>query len=153
MAKSIKTSGKAQAYEVGELILIPENFEENKALILNNVAAYVWKKFENPRGITAKTLVKSVLEDFEIDQEHAMKDLKVFLEILDYMNLLDSDGLSFANIPKFEVIASESKQSYRTPKIYVYNLDNDDEVAFGPHIKGRTYVHRAITKSWHGGCC
>jgi len=153
MAKAIKTSGKAQAYEVGELILIPEKFEEDKALIFNNVAAYVWKKLENTRGITVKTLVKSILEDFNVKQEEVMKDLKVFLEILDYMNLIDGDGLSFANIPQFDVVESEEKQTYRIPKIYVYDLKTDDEIAFGPHIKGRSYVHRAITKSWHGGCC
>jgi DNA-binding transcriptional ArsR family regulator len=149
----ISTNENANVYEVGEVIIIPKDFEENKALILNNVAAYIWKKLDYLGGVSIPDLVKSILDNFDVKQEALEKDLKIFLEILNYMNLISADDISFEGIPKYKVEESDSKEIYRIPKIYVYDLTTDDEVAFGPHIKGRTYVHRAITKSWHGGCC
>ena len=47
----------------------------------------LWKKLEN--GATEEELVATVLEEYDIDEETAKKDIKEFLEKLDQYNIIE----------------------------------------------------------------
>ena len=151
MKDQIKKTGIGKTFHVGEIIVKIESLGENKVLIFNNVAAHIWKSIEEAESIDIKTIVSLINETYDVDFDMAKRDVRIFLESLLFLKIIEDVDLEFSNLrrsePKMERIP------YRSPKIYIYDLEKDEETAFGPHVRGRSYVHRATTKSWHGGCC
>lgn len=147
----LTTRSNATSYEIGDLVMKIEGLDEDKALIFNNVAAFIWKTMEATPDISLVDLVEKVENKYEITQEDLVRDIRIFLESLVYLQMIESVPLSFDGLKSFS--ATGEREDYRPPKIYIYDLKTDEEVPYGPHIKGRSFVHRAVTKSWHGGCC
>lgn len=151
MKNQIKKTGIEKTFHVGEIIVKIENIGENKVLIFNNVAAHIWKLLEESKPIDVETIVTSINETYDVDFDMAKRDVRIFIESLLFLKMIEDIDLEFSNLRRSE--PKVERIPYRSPKIYIYDLEKDEETAFGPHIRGRSYVHRAITKSWHGGCC
>jgi hypothetical protein len=76
-------------YVLDEWIVMPtgsniEKFEA--AIVLNEVAAFIWKQLEN--SISKEDLLQAILDEFDIDSETASNDLDVILEKLAELELL-----------------------------------------------------------------
>ena len=66
---------------VDEQILMPvgDNIGQfNGTVLMNDVSAFVWEKLQEPA--TKEDLLQAVLNEFEIDEETASRDLDELLE-------------------------------------------------------------------------
>ena len=73
----------------GEYILVPIGntaMEMNGMITLNEVGVFIWEKLKNI--CTIEELLEAVLEEFEIDEERARKDLNEFLQQLNEAHLI-----------------------------------------------------------------
>jgi hypothetical protein len=154
MSRSFKSSGLAELREIGDVILLPKKGKmlnmDNKVLVLNDVAAYLWKLME--RGLAEDNLVENALETYEVEKSVLVADVKYFLDTLEYIQLIKPRKAVTKETQVSGQVPSP-KLAYRTPKIYIYNLETQEEVAYGPHIRGASGIHRAIMRAYHGGCC
>ena len=67
----------------GEVVLVPtgkatQNF--NGLITLNEVAAFIWKNLDEAK--TREKLTEMILDEFEIDEETAKKDVNGFVQAL-----------------------------------------------------------------------
>ena len=74
-------SGKPVAVAVGERT---KTF--NGMITLNGTAAFLWKALETEQ--TVESLVKGLLEEYDVEQEKAEADVKAFLAQLQKAGLL-----------------------------------------------------------------
>jgi hypothetical protein len=155
MTTRYKSTGRAELREIGDAILLPkkgaiENMD-NKVLILNDVAAYLWKRLTE--RMTREDIIADALTCFKVQEEELSKDLAYFVETVVHLGLLAESRSSILSKPRQSLSGESGIRQYRHPKLYLYDLETDEETAFGPHVRGRSYVHRAVTRAWHGGCC
>ena len=157
MSTKYKSTGIAQFREIKDAILIPkkgtiENMD-NKVLILNNVAAFMWKSLVS--GVTRERIAGNVSAQYQVDEKTVEKDLSYFVTTLIHLGLLAETSETDSARSETEPSAEPEKEDriYRHPKIYVFDLETEQETAFGPHVRGKSWVHRAVTRVWHGGCC
>lgn len=82
-------SGYVSREVAGELLAIPVDPElsSSSIVILNPVSGLLWEKLQNES--TIPELVKSVLEEFAIDEVTAESDIKEFLQMLEESNMLE----------------------------------------------------------------
>lgn len=75
----------------GDYIVVPtgeEALKFNGLITLNEVGAFLWKKLEE--DIELEALVEAVCEEYEVEEEIALSDVKEFLQILrDHQMLLE----------------------------------------------------------------
>ena len=76
----------------GECILMPTN--ENigiysGAVLLNSVSAFIWEKMQSP--ISRSELLVAIVQEYEVDEATAAKDLDALLEKLSQLNVVESD--------------------------------------------------------------
>lgn len=74
----------------GEYILVPTGSAALKIhgmLNLSESGYLLWRKLQS--GCTEKELVDAVLEEYEIDQETAEQDIRLFLKKIDEIGLLE----------------------------------------------------------------
>ena len=57
---------------------------------LNETAAFLWKQLETPKS--AEDLISALLEEFDVSQDEAQKDVTEFLEQLIQENMVSIDG-------------------------------------------------------------
>lgn len=57
---------------------------------LNETAAFLWKQLETPKS--AEDLTAALLEEFDVSQDEAEKDVAEFLEQLIQENMVSIDG-------------------------------------------------------------
>ena len=57
---------------------------------LNETAAFLWKQLETPKS--AEDLTAALLEEFDVSQDEAEKDVTEFLEQLIQENMVSIDG-------------------------------------------------------------
>ena len=57
---------------------------------LNETAAFLWKQLETPKS--AEDLTTALLEEFDVSQDEAEKDVTEFLEQLIQENMVSIDG-------------------------------------------------------------
>lgn len=154
MARSFKSSGVAELREIDDVILLPKKGKmlnmDDKVLILNDVAAYLWKLMA--RGFSEDSLVETALGEYKEEKATLVADVKHFLDTLEYLQLIKPIKAA-AKQSQAPGEVPTKKLNYRTPKICVYNLETEEELAFGPHIRGASHVHRAVMRVYHGGCC
>lgn len=154
MGQESRTTGIAEFRQMKDAILLLKEGSipnmEDKVLVLNDVAAHLWTCLE--RGMSDDELTENVVALYEVDHPTAEKDVNFFVHTLIYLGLVKP---SVAREPRTSMEAKPSKEriQYRPPKIYVYDLKTEEEIAFGPHVRGKNGVHRATTRVWHGGCC
>lgn len=73
----------------GDTILVPVGqavYSSNGLYILNEVGAFLWDLL--PEAETPEQLCRAVLEEYEIDADAAMRDVKEFLDTLRNMDIL-----------------------------------------------------------------
>lgn len=155
MTARYKSTENAELREIGDAILLPkkgaiENMD-NKVLILNDVATYLWKRLTE--GMTREDIVADTLTRFKVQEEELSKDLAYFVETVVHLGLLAETRSSKPSKPRQSSSGESGTRQYRHPKLYLYDLETDEETAFGPHVRGRSHVHRAVARGWHGGCC
>ena len=74
----------------GEYMLMPvgENITSYKgAVLLNKVSAFIWEKLNDP--ISRDDLLTAVLDEFEVEEEVASKDLDSILQRFDELGLME----------------------------------------------------------------
>ncbi|CVI69383.1 Coenzyme PQQ synthesis protein D (PqqD) [Clostridiales bacterium CHKCI001] len=75
----------------GDYIVVPtgeEALKFNGLITLNEVGAFLWKKLE--KDIELEALAEAVCEEYEVEEEIALSDVKEFLQILrDHQMLLE----------------------------------------------------------------
>ena len=88
--KDMKINGEYVLREIaGEYILVPIGntaMEMNGMITLNEVGVFIWNKMQDE--YTCEQLLKSVLDEFDIDEEHARSDLTEFLQQLEEAHLI-----------------------------------------------------------------
>ena len=73
----------------GEYILVPIGntaMEMNGMITLNEVGVFIWNRLKDE--CTSEELLREILEEFEIDEEHARNDLNEFLQQLNEAQLI-----------------------------------------------------------------
>lgn len=73
----------------GSFIVVPvgERVKEfNGVINLNSTGVFLWKQIE--KEITEEGLVKALLDEYDVDEERAKKDVKIFMEKLTEAKLL-----------------------------------------------------------------
>lgn len=73
----------------GEYILVSIGntaMEMNGMITLNEMGVFIWKMLKNE--CTDEERLKAILDELEIDEEHARSDLKVFLKQMQEAHLL-----------------------------------------------------------------
>lgn len=73
----------------GETVLVPVGktvYEANGLFILTELGAFIWDLL--PTAASKDEIVKAILEEYEVEEETATKDLDVFLEKLKEMEIL-----------------------------------------------------------------
>lgn len=76
----------------GENIVMPagENIKNfDGAIVLNEVAAYIWSKLEN--GVSRNELIEYILSEFDVDADKASEDLDRLLERLSEYGVIDEE--------------------------------------------------------------
>ena len=74
----------------GEYVLMPTDTNigvYNGAVLLNSVSAFVWEQMQ--KEVTRDELLAAVMDEFEVDEETAGKDLDMLLEKLAGMDLIE----------------------------------------------------------------
>lgn len=88
----MKINGQFVLREIaGEYILVPVGntaVEMNGMVTLNEVGVFIWNKLQDE--CTSEELLKDILDEFDIDEEHAKRDLNDFLQELKEMNLIQT---------------------------------------------------------------
>ncbi|MCD8493006.1 MAG: hypothetical protein LRY51_14515 [Geovibrio sp.] len=56
----LNITNKAVSYEVGDIVVKLDTLGDDKVLIFNNVAAFIWKTIESSPAITLVDLVENV---------------------------------------------------------------------------------------------
>ena len=77
---------------VGEHVVMPvgDNIVSFKGtVILNDVAAYVWEKLQNP--VSRDDILKAVLDEFNVDEKTAAADLDKLLVRLDEFGVIENE--------------------------------------------------------------
>lgn len=77
---------------VGEYLLMPtgDNIGVFKgSVLLNKVSAFIWEQLQSP--ISREDLLRTILEEFEVDEATASADLDALLETLNGYNVLEND--------------------------------------------------------------
>lgn len=75
---------------VDENIIMPIDDNINQfegAVVLNEVSAFIWSKLQQP--ITQKELLEAIINEFDVSEERAEKDLVVLLGKLQEFGLIE----------------------------------------------------------------
>lgn len=73
----------------GETVLVPVGrtvYEANGLFVLNELGDFLWERL--PEAENEEQLLKSILEEYEVDEETARRDLLAFLDKLKQMEIL-----------------------------------------------------------------
>ena len=77
---------------VDEYILMPtgDNISRfNGTVLMNQVSAFVWEKLQNP--ISKADLLKTILDEFEVEKSVAAADLDALLATLKQYDVIEGD--------------------------------------------------------------
>ena len=77
----------------GDNILVPVGetaLDFNGLITLNEVGAFLWNKLQN--DITIDGLVQEVLNEYEVDEDTARKDIQEFVDYLQKADIICQDG-------------------------------------------------------------
>ena len=77
---------------VDEYILMPVDdtiLQFDGAVLLNEVSAFVWNQIQTP--VSKADLLKSILEEFEVEEEAAAHDLDNLLETFAGFGIIEED--------------------------------------------------------------
>lgn len=83
-------NGFAKREIAGSNIVVPVGktaMDFNGMITLNDSGSFLWDCFTN--DITVEDAVKSVIDEYDIDEETAKKDIEKFVEMLRQNNLLE----------------------------------------------------------------
>ena len=73
------------------LVLVGETaLDFNGLITLNEVGAFLWNKLQN--DITIDGLVQEVLNEYEVDEDTARKDILEFVDYLKKADIICQDG-------------------------------------------------------------
>ena len=76
----------------GEKILMPtgDNIGKFKGtVLLNDVSAFIWEKMQNP--VSKEDLIAAILDEFEVEESVASKDLDNLLATFEEMGVIEKD--------------------------------------------------------------
>ena len=76
----------------GEHILIPRGknaLDFNATVVLNDTAAFLWKKLSDSEDVSLDQLVGALLAEFNVTYEQAEVDVKVFVEEMRMAGIID----------------------------------------------------------------
>lgn len=77
---------------VDEYILMPVDdtiLQFDGAVLLNEVSAFVWNQIQTP--VSKADLLKSILDEFEVEEEVAAHDLDNLLETFSGFGIIEED--------------------------------------------------------------
>lgn len=73
----------------GETVLVPVGrtvYEANGLFVLNELGDFLWERL--PEAENEEQLLASILEEYEVDEQTARRDLRAFLDKLKQMEIL-----------------------------------------------------------------
>lgn len=73
----------------GETVLVPVGrtvYEANGLFVLNELGDFLWERL--PEAENEEQLLASILEEYEVDEQTARKDLRMFLAKLTEMGII-----------------------------------------------------------------
>ncbi len=73
----------------GETVLVPVGrtvYEANGLFVLNELGDFLWERL--PEAENEEQLLASILEEYEVDEHTARRDLRIFLDKLKQMEIL-----------------------------------------------------------------
>lgn len=73
----------------GDVILVPVGksvYDSNGLFVLNELASFIWDLL--PQAESQEDIVKAVLEEYEVEEDVAEKDITQFLEKLKTMDII-----------------------------------------------------------------
>lgn len=75
---------------VGDYVIIPTGktvLSFNGLITVNEIGAFLWNLLQ--QDVTLEELVKSVLDEYEVDEETAREDIQEFLDTLESGGILE----------------------------------------------------------------
>ena len=86
-----RVKGEVVARQIaGEELLVPIRgrlADLQRVFALDPVAAFIWKQMDGTRDLTA--ILKGVLDDFDVEEPRARKDLEMFVSQLEEAGLVE----------------------------------------------------------------
>ena len=77
---------------VGEYILMPVDdkiAEFNGTVLMNKLSAFVWEKLQT--SVSREEILGDILQEFEVDEATAVKDLDELLSGMQELGILEAD--------------------------------------------------------------
>ena len=74
----------------GDAFLVPvgkEVYDSNGLFLLTEVGAFIWDRLEQAQDM--EDILKAILEEYDVEESVARKDVEVFLEKLRTMEIID----------------------------------------------------------------
>lgn len=74
----------------GDAFLVPvgkEVYDSNGLFLLTEVGEFIWDRLEQAQGM--EDILNAVLEEYDVEESVARKDVEAFLEKLQTMDIID----------------------------------------------------------------
>lgn len=152
MPSTFTQTDAVETHRIRDVILLPKQWVEdknNKVIVLNDTAAHLWNLLIN--GFSVDTIMDEFHTFYEQEPLVVETDIHLFIDTLKSLQFLSETTLeqeSRRRRTKTQITRYRPDNNdlpYRKPKMYLFDLDTEKEESFGPHIRGRSYAHRAIS--------
>jgi hypothetical protein len=98
---------------------------DNKAFILNDVAAVMWQRIAT--GKAKEEIISEILAKYEVDRTTADKDLRSFVSSIRKLSLMKGHKLERTEKSLNESEIAGQHKKYSQPKIHIYDIESDEE--------------------------
>jgi hypothetical protein len=98
---------------------------DNKALILNDVAAFMWQRIAT--GKAKEEIISEILEKYEVDRKTADDDLVLFISSIKKLSLMKDHIPEKVRESFCESEIAGQRKKYGQPKIHIYDAESDEE--------------------------
>ena len=132
MKTRFEAADKVDLKDEGRVVALPKSTvwgaRDNKALVFNDVAAFMWKRLAG--GLAFEDIIHQLLLEYGTDSSKVASDLNGFLAALLKLGVLrERKNTGSSNAPAGPAAGGERKL-YTAPKIHIYDPESDEEQAY-----------------------
>ncbi len=101
---------------------------DNKALVFNDVAAYMWKRLAG--GLAFEDIIHQLVLEYGTDSPAVASDLNGFVAALLKLGVLRERKNQDSSSAPAGPAAGRERKLYTSPKIHIYDPESDEEQAY-----------------------
>ncbi len=131
MKARFEAADKVDLKDEGRVVALPKSTvrgaRDNKALVFNDVAAFMWKRLAG--GLAFEDIIHQLVLEYGTDSHTVASDLNGFVAALLKLGVLrERKNQGTSNTPA-KPAAGRAKKLYTAPKIHIYDPESDEEQA------------------------